>query len=103
MASTNMKQHPKRRGAAPQLTPLSHTERSPDPTRPAAVPDIPSPLCELPAEGTASRRLKPEFAAGKKNLGAGDSGDFAGKAGAAMAARVPAGRRGVKKGAPSKS
>jgi hypothetical protein len=103
MASINIKQHPKRTRAVPRLTPLLHQERSPDPPQPAVVPDIPSPLGELPAEGTASRRLKPKFAAGKKNLGAGDSGDCANKAGAAIARRVPGGRRGVKRGAAPKS
>jgi hypothetical protein len=101
MAAIKTKLHP-RRTAASQQKPLSFEERSSAPLQPAAVPDIPSPLGELPAEGSSSVPTKQEYPAGKKTLGApdkaDDKADLASKAGAIFSPRTAVSRPGVRRG-----
>lgn len=89
---------PKRRGApASRLTPRSQKKRSSAPPEPAPVPDVPSPLAELPAEG--SRRAKQKFPAGNSDLDIGGNRDLVGDSGIPVGAPYVAGRRGGKRGA----
>ena len=105
MAAIKTKLHP-RRTAASQQKPLSFEERSSAPLQPAAVPDIPSPLGELPAEGSSSVPTKQEYPAGKKTLGApdkaddraDDKADLASKAGAIFSPRTAVSRPRVRRG-----
>jgi hypothetical protein len=99
MAAIKTKLH-SRRTAASQQKPLSYEERSSTPPQPAAVPDIPSPLGELPAEGSSSvpTRKKTLGAPDKADDRADDKADLAGKAGATFSPPAAVSRPRLRRG-----
>src|SRR5690348_7500532 len=106
MAWIKIKQ-PKRRGAAAsQLTPRSQKKRSSAHPQPASVPDVPSPLGELPAEGGRNQGLRQEIwndtrglGARRKSLGLGDRRDLASRGSAVPSRDLMRRRAGGKRGA----